>query len=152
MLNIIAVKDGKFNSHTNTIIGTQCSTLSCQPVAVDFSLNSILMEVKLNVNKFVAYHIHMALNDGSSFFLVTWSSWNFDEDIASLVDFSLKIMAFTKGFQILYHLLLVLAWARNLIDVCELLKYASRFQIIFIHLFMLFYFVLFSKNVTFATE
>ena len=53
------------------VVGTQCGTLSTHPLAVNISLYGVLVEVEVHVNKFLAHHIHVALQNQGRAVLVT---------------------------------------------------------------------------------
>ena len=64
MFDVVGSQQRQFHSTSNTIVGTQRRTLSCQPFTVDIRLDGVIVEVNLVVHQFVAHHIHVALQDG----------------------------------------------------------------------------------------
>ena len=144
MLDVVAVEDGEFDGTTDTIISTKCCALRFHPLTIDIGLDGILVEIKLHIHEFVAYHIHVTLEDDGLSVLQASGGRLADDDVARLVNNSLQVVAFTKLLQVLNHLLLVLGRARNLVDFSKLLEHASRFQFDFLHLIMLFYYLLYT--------
>ena len=137
MFYIVAVEDSQLNSAANTVVCTKCCAFSCKPLAVNVCLDSICLEVDVNVYKLVAYHVHVALKAYHRSILVPLGGRLSDNDVASLVYLVLKVALLGKLLKILNHLLLVLRRTRNLVDFSKLLEYASRFQFAITHFFLI---------------
>ena len=83
MLDILSLKDGQLDSTTDTIVGTKSGTFCLQPVAVNISLDSILVEIEVYIHQLVAYHIHMTLQDNGLLIFVTLSGRFANENITN---------------------------------------------------------------------
>ena len=127
MYKVFAIEDGQFDGTTDTVVGTERGALGAEPFAIDIGLNGIAVEVEVYVDQFLAYHVHMALQDDGLTVFHTRSSWFANEHVARLVDQCLEVVVFAECFQVLNHLLLTLRGARDFVDACELFEHASRF-------------------------
>ena len=137
MLDVVAVEDGQLDGAANTVVCTESSALGCKPLAVNVGLDSICLEVDVNVYKLVAYHVHVALQTHHRSVLVALCGRLADDDVASLVYLVLKVALLGKLLKIINHLLLMLRRTRNLVDFSKLLEYASRFQFTITHFFLI---------------
>ena len=108
MLNVVAVEHCQFHSTTNTIVGTKCSTLSCQPLAIDICLNSVCIKVKLYIYQFVTDHIHVTLQNHRLAVFHALSSTLTNDDVTSLVNLGIESTTLTPVFQVFNHLLFTL--------------------------------------------
>ena len=108
MLYVVSIEDGQLYGAANAIVGTKGSALCRQPFAVNVCLYGVLVEVELNVNKLVAYHVHMALQYHGLPVLVARSSRLADYHVACLVYIGLKSVALAKLLEIVNHLFLTL--------------------------------------------
>ena len=127
MLNIVGCEDGELDGTSDTIVSTEGSTLCLQPFSIHISLDGILVEIELHIHQFIANHIHVALEDDGVSILISWGGSLANQDVASLINYSLKVVALAKFLQVLNHVLLVLRRTRNLVDFSELLEHESRF-------------------------
>ena len=90
MLHIVGSEDGQFDGTTNTIVGTQSGALSRQPLTIDVGLDGVFIKIKLYIDKFVAHHIHVALEDHSLAIFHALGGWFADDDVACFVDFRVE--------------------------------------------------------------
>ena len=127
MLDVVAIKDGQFDGTADTIVGTEGSTLSRQPFAVDVCLDGILVEIELHIDEFVAHHIHVALQDDGLAVLHPFGGRFADNHVARLVHISVESVTLTPVLEVVNHLLFALRRTRNLVNLCKLLEYYSRF-------------------------
>ena len=93
MLDVVASQDSQFDSTSDTVVGTQCGSLGCQPLAVNICLDGILVEVELYIHQFIAYHIHVALQDYRLAVLHTLGGRLTYNHIAGFVYFCIQIVA-----------------------------------------------------------
>ena len=105
MLNIIALQNGEFNGATNTVVGTKSGALSSKPFAINIGLDGVFVEIKLYIDKFIANHVHVALQYDRLAVFIAWSGSLADNDVADFIDMSVQTMAFTPVSQVLNHFL-----------------------------------------------
>ena len=135
MLNIVACQDSQLDGAAYAVVSTQCSAFCLKPFSINVSLNSIFVEIEINIYQFITNHVHVALQDDGFSVLVAWSGGFADEHITGFIYQRFELMSFTERFQKLNHVLLVLGRTRYFVDFCELLEHESRLQFTFIHLF-----------------
>ena len=137
MLNVVAVENSQLDGAADAVVSTKSSAFGSEPFTVDVGLDRVVEEVDINVDELVAHHVHVALQANHWSVLMALSSGLADDNVASLVNLGLKVALTAKLFQILNHLLLMLRGARNFVDFCKLLEYASRFQFAITHFFLI---------------
>ena len=127
MLDVVAVKDGKFHSHTDTIVGTQGRPLGTHPLPVNIGSDTLLVKIYRQLWQTVAHHIHVTLEDNRLTVLIARGGSFADDNVAHLVDNSLQTMALTKVLQVLNHLLFTLRRAWNFVNLRKLFEDNGRF-------------------------
>src|SRR3712207_8568068 len=90
---------------------------------IDISLDGVSVEVKLYIDKFVAHHVHVALQNNGGTILITRCGGFADNNVSGFVYFCFKIMFCSKLLEIFYHLLFMFGRAGDCIDNSKLLKY-----------------------------
>ena len=138
---VVSVEYRQLYGTAYTVVGTQCGTLGTHPLAVNISLYGVLVEVEVHVNKFLAHHIHVALQNQGRAVLVTLRGRLTYQHVTRLIHLRLKTATFSEFTQKLYHFLFLLRWARNLVDSRKLLEHASRLQFYVAHTSFIFMFV-----------
>ena len=135
VLNVVRVEDGQLNGTADAVVGTQRRALRAHPFAIDIGLDGILVEVELHVHQLLAHHVHVALQNHRGAVFQALRGRLADDDVARFVHLRRQAAALAKLFQKRNHFLLTLRGARNLVDACELLKHACRFQFDVVHCF-----------------
>ena len=122
VLDIIRGKDSQLDGTADAIIGTQRRTLCGQPLTIDVGLDGILVEIKLHIDKFVAHHIHMTLQDDGLALFHALGGRLADDDIACLINFRVESVALTPVTEIVDHLLFALGRTRNFVNLRKFCK------------------------------
>ena len=127
MLDIVGGEDSEFNGTADTVVGTEGGTLSGKPFTIDVGLNGILIEVELHIDKFVAHHIHVTLQDhGLAVFHARGGRFA-DNHVACLIDIGGKSVLSTPVLEVFNHLLLALRRAGNFVNLRKFFEDNSRF-------------------------
>ena len=63
VLNIVTVKNSHFDSASYTVICSKGCSFRFQPFSVNICLDRVFREVDIYINKLLAHHVHMTLED-----------------------------------------------------------------------------------------
>ena len=122
MLNVVAVEDSQLNGAADAVVGAERRALGLHPFAVDNGQNGVVVEVVLHLGQLLAHHVHVTLQDDGGLLLHARRGRLTDDDIASLVNQRVQVVALAELTEILNHFLLALRWARDGVDSGKLLE------------------------------
>ena len=133
VLHIVRSQHRQFGRHTDTIVGTQRSTLCLEPFSVDIRLNRILLKIVFRILILFADHIHMRLQNHCLQMLLARSRRFYNQYVSCLIHLILKSSCFRKIHQISPDLLLLFRRTGHLTDFFKIPEQDGRFQIFFFH-------------------
>ena len=130
MRNICTVKKSKAIGNCNTVIATKCSSVGCYVAVFYRNVQSILCKIMIYIRTFLAYHIHMSLDDNSRGFLISWCARLVDDHIVHLILHIFESMILCKFHKVITDLFRITGTMRDFADFLKIIKNSLRFTIL----------------------
>ena len=126
VLDIIRSQYSQLCSYTDTVIGTQCSTLGTQPFAVNVSLDWVSFEIVLCILVLFAHHIYMRLQYHCFQVFHASRSRFLYQHVSCFVGFRFEIMLLGEIEQVSSDLFFFLWGTRHLAYFIKIMKHYRR--------------------------
>ena len=104
----LVLKNGKSESDSDSVVGSEGSTLRGHPLPVYLGLDRISEEVVLRVSGLLRNHVHVSLHYHSLAVLVAWSGRNCEYDVAGVVLPHVNTVLLSPAQEIVLNLAFVL--------------------------------------------
>ena len=108
VLQSLVLKNGKRESDTDAVVGSEGGPLCGHPLLVYLGLDRIGKEVVLRVSGLLRNHVHVRLHDHTLAVLVAWSGGNCEYDVAGVVLLHVNTVLFSPAQEIFLNLAFVL--------------------------------------------